>query len=155
MGEFASRILVVDDDPIVAESMAEFLRAEGYEAATALNAGEALESLAEAEKTPPASGQPIRPFSLVISDVSMPATDGLSLLREIKRRHRGVVMLMVTGYGTIETAVEAVRLGASTTSPSPSSTTSFAWRSSGPCGSRRSWRRTGRSCASARRPSFA
>ncbi|NUQ53312.1 MAG: sigma-54-dependent Fis family transcriptional regulator [Phycisphaerales bacterium] len=112
MGEFASRILVVDDDSIVAESMAEFLRAEGYEAATALNAGEALESLAEAEKTPPASGQPIRPFSLVISDVSMPGTDGLALLREIKRRHRGVVVLMVTGYGTIESAVEAVRLGA-------------------------------------------
>ena len=108
MGEFASRILVVDDDSIVAESMAEFLRAEGYEAATALNAGEALESLAEAERTPPASGQPIRPFSLVISDVSMPGTDGLSLLREIKRRHRGVVVLMVTGYGTIESAVEAV-----------------------------------------------
>ena len=100
------RILIVDDDPIVCDSLAEFLRREGHEAATAYNAPEGLEALAEAERDG-------RPFALAICDVSMPGMDGMALLRQAGKSHPSVVVIMLTGYGTIESAVEALRLGAS------------------------------------------
>ena len=98
----AARVLVVDNDPIVADSLAEFLCEEGHEGATAYNAAEALATLSRDDK----------PFDVVISDVSMPGTDGIALLRQIGRAHPGVAVIMLTGYGTIEQAVEALRLGA-------------------------------------------
>ncbi|MBL0870465.1 MAG: sigma-54-dependent Fis family transcriptional regulator [Phycisphaerales bacterium] len=105
------RVLVVDDDPIVAESMAEFLRAEGLEASTALDGQEALQALAMAESGGGAA-QARRPFAVVISDVAMPTMDGMQLLQQISEKHPSTVVLMLTGYGTIENAVKAVRLGA-------------------------------------------
>jgi DNA-binding NtrC family response regulator len=109
----AGRILVVDDDPIAAEALAEFLQREGYDAASALGGEEALAALGAAEAAAagdgPASG---KPFNLVLSDVSMPGMDGLELLREISRRFPTVVVVMLSGYGTIERAVTAVRGGA-------------------------------------------
>lgn len=107
-----ARVLIVDDDPIVAESLAEFLTAEGHEAATAINGPEALELLAEAERGAEGGGRS-RPFGVVICDVSMPGMDGIETLRRIARDHPSVVALMLTAYGTIEQAVDAVRLGAS------------------------------------------
>ena len=106
------RILIVDDDPIVAESIAEYLSAEGYSTATALNGGEALQAMDQAAKVPQAAGRAPRPFGLVLSDISMPTIDGLTLLREIQKKHRGTAVIMLTGYGTIESAVEALRIGA-------------------------------------------
>ncbi|MCA3004979.1 MAG: sigma-54-dependent Fis family transcriptional regulator [Phycisphaerales bacterium] len=106
-----ARVLVVDDDPIVAESLAEFLRDEGYDTSTALDGNEALTVLAEAEAQQSAVTG-VRPFQLVLSDVNMPGADGLALLRALAERHPGVVAVMLTGYGTIEAAVEAVRHGA-------------------------------------------
>lgn len=106
-----ARILVVDDDQIVAESIAEFLNAQGHRAVTALNGVEALAAMRKAaEEASPADDD--TPFNLVISDMSMPGMDGMGLLREIRRLHRGVVVLMLTGYGTIESAVAALRHGA-------------------------------------------
>ncbi len=102
-----TRVLIVDDDPIVAESLAEFLVGEGYQPATALNGAEALETIARAE-----ADDPPRPFAVVIADVSMPGMDGIELLRRIVKKHRGTAVLMLTGYGTIESAVEALRVGA-------------------------------------------
>jgi len=99
-----ARVLVVDDDPIVADSLTEFLRVEGHEAATAFNAGEALAMLEQADST--------RPFEIVIADVSMPGMDGVEMLKEIQRREMGAVVLMLTAYGTIESAVDAIKLGA-------------------------------------------
>lgn len=107
-----TRILVVDDDPIVAESLAEFLTAERYAAATAGGADEALEALRKAEREPAGPGRPPFPFDLVICDISMPRMDGMALLREIGKRHRGTAVVMLTGYGTIESAVESLRHGA-------------------------------------------
>ncbi|MEM1329284.1 MAG: sigma-54 dependent transcriptional regulator [Planctomycetota bacterium] len=109
----AERVLVVDDDPIVAESLAELLTREGYDAATAFNAVEASQALDEAANEPAGPGRPPRPFGVVICDINMPGTDGLKLLRQIHERHPAVVVVMLTGYGTVETAVEALRLGAS------------------------------------------
>jgi len=106
-----ARILVADDDPIVAESLAEWLREEGYDAATAMDGSEALASLAAAE-TSQSADQPARPFAVVISDMAMPTIDGPELLRRIGKLHPTTAVLMLTGYGTIESAVEMVRHGA-------------------------------------------
>lgn len=128
--QHATRVLVVDDDPIAAESLAEFLHSEGYDAATALDGAEALEMLAAAERgwaatakagagsrsdpppPPPPSGRGSRAFAVVITDVAMPGMSGLELLGRIGKTHPATAVLMITGYGTIESAVEAVRRGA-------------------------------------------
>jgi DNA-binding NtrC family response regulator len=100
------RVLVVDDDPFVAESLREFLRAEGHEAESASSGEEALTLLARAERDGGGG------FAACICDLSMPGMDGMELLRRIGRDHPGVAVVMLTGYGTIESAVEAVRAGA-------------------------------------------
>ncbi len=103
----AIRVLVVDDDPIAAESIADFLSEEGHAASFALSAEEALEALA---KSASAIGEP--PIGVLVSDVSMPGMGGTELLKRVAKEHPRVAVLMLTGYGTIESAVEAVRLGA-------------------------------------------
>ncbi|TVQ31396.1 MAG: sigma-54-dependent Fis family transcriptional regulator [Phycisphaeraceae bacterium] len=107
-----SRVLIVDDDPIVADSLAEFLVAEGYDAATAFNAHEALEVLADAERPDAGVDALPRPFNVVITDVNMPGMDGIELLRKINEKHSSTVVLVLTAYGSIESAVDAVKLGA-------------------------------------------
>lgn len=106
-------MLVVDDDPIVAESLAEFLAGEGVSAATASSGLEALEAIAKAEEGTE-GGSPARPspFAVAIVDVAMPQMDGMELLKQISTDHPGTSVLMLTGYGTIESAVQALRLGA-------------------------------------------
>ncbi|HPD32374.1 MAG TPA: sigma-54 dependent transcriptional regulator [Phycisphaerae bacterium] len=94
------RILIVDDDKIIVESLAEFLDLEGYEAAGAANFAEAVTALER------------KHYQLVITDVNMPDTDGFELLRLIKQRYPDIVVIMITGYGTIESAVEAIKMGA-------------------------------------------
>ncbi len=106
------KVLVIDDDPIIAESLAEFLVREGYEAATAFDAAEAMEALAEAEQHTDGPSRVPHPFDLAICDVSMPGMGGMDLLAHIQKEHDAAV-IMLTGYGTIESAVEALRLGAS------------------------------------------
>jgi DNA-binding NtrC family response regulator len=100
-----ARILIVDDDPVVAESLAEFLRSEGHTASIAGNAAEAIAHLDTADR----AGSPAE---LVIADVSLPGEDGFSLLRRIAKDHPGTAVIVLTGYGTIESAVRALRLGA-------------------------------------------
>lgn len=100
--KMTSRILIVDDDPIVADSLAQYVRTLGHEAATAGDGAEALAMLRNAGKA----------YHLVVSDVNMPRMDGLELLKQIRRLHEDVVVIVITGYGTIESAVEAVKLGA-------------------------------------------
>ena len=78
------RILIADDDPIVADSLGDFLRQEGYGVATAGDGAEALHLLEAANAANAApSGDP--PFGLVIADVNMPRCGGLELLKEIRR----------------------------------------------------------------------
>jgi len=109
-GARARRILVVDDDPIVSESIAEMLRADGAIAATCATGEEALELLEEAERK--AEAGRAEPYGLVITDVAMPGMGGIETLKEIRSRFPTVVVLVVTGYATIENAVEAVKQGA-------------------------------------------
>jgi DNA-binding NtrC family response regulator len=96
------RILVVDDDPIVADSLAKFLDQEGYACSVALDGREAIETLRAATD----------PFNLVLTDVSMPRISGMELLDEIRRNHPATVAVMLTGYGTIESAMASIRQGA-------------------------------------------
>jgi DNA-binding NtrC family response regulator len=104
-------VLVVDDDPIISESLAEFLREEGFDVTTAVGGKEAIDALQKAESGSGATEAP-RPFAVVISDVSMPEVGGMDLLRHIAKSHPATVALLLTGYGTIESAVEALRHGA-------------------------------------------
>jgi DNA-binding NtrC family response regulator len=104
------RVLVVDDDPIVAESIAEYLGAQGCGTATARGGAEALAVMHDAEAGGP--GRHPLPFSVLVTDMSMPGMDGLELIKTVRERHRDVVPIAITGYGTIESAVRAVRYGA-------------------------------------------
>ena len=96
----SERILVVDDDPLVLTSLAEFLRLEGYAVEAARTFQEASAHLAAAE------------FHVLISDVAMPEVDGLGILKLVRTRYPETTVIMVTGYGTIENAVEAMKSGA-------------------------------------------
>ncbi len=94
------RLLLVDDDTLIIDSLSEFLKLEGYAVDTAPDGAHAIELLAAHR------------YNLVITDVNMPRTNGLELLRTIKNHYPDVVVLVITGYGTIENAVEAVKMGA-------------------------------------------
>lgn len=100
-----TRILVIDDDPIVADSIAEFFRNEGAQSASVHSPSEALEALEQAQR----GG---KGYQVVLCDINLPEMGGLDLLREMIRRHPQIAVVMLTGYGTVETAVQALRLGA-------------------------------------------
>ncbi len=95
------RLLIVDDDENVRKIVAALLTDEGFETVTASGAEEALTIL---EHTA---------FALVISDIKMPERDGLWLLAALKRHHPETAMIMMTGYGQVDTAVQALKFGAS------------------------------------------
>ena len=101
------QILIVDDDPIVADSLAEFMEHEGY---TALTAGDGHDALGVIEESASNGHEPI---GLVVTDLNMPRCNGIELLKTIRKKHPHLVVIVITGFGKIETAVEAVRLGAS------------------------------------------
>ena len=94
------RILIVDDDELILTSLAELLRLEGYDVETAARFKDASAQLAASA------------FEVAIADVSMPDVDGFELLKLIRNRYPETVTIMVTGYGTIEDAVKAMRAGA-------------------------------------------
>jgi len=100
------RILIIDDDPIVADSLAQFFNNEGCKAVSVYSPSAALHELAQAEKST------VGPYQVVICDINLPEMGGLDLLREIIKNHRQAAVMMLTGYGTVETAVQALRLGA-------------------------------------------
>jgi DNA-binding NtrC family response regulator len=106
MGDGPARVLVIDDDPIVADSLAAFFEREGHPASAVYGAESALAALAEAEESPDG------PFAVAVCDINLPRTNGIELLGRITERHRRTSVVMLTGYGTVESAVEALRLGA-------------------------------------------
>jgi prolycopene isomerase len=102
MAKGGARILIVDDDPIVAESLAAYLEQEGHSAATAGGVAEARELLKDAASA--TSGRAARAFQVVLTDVSMPGETGMDLLRSVREDHPSTAVVMLTGYGTIESA---------------------------------------------------
>ena len=97
-----NRILVVDDDVQVQKDLLEVLLGAGYDVSTVSGGKEALEVM-EREN----------PFDLVISDVMMPEMDGIQLLTEIRKRNKDLPVIMITGFATIDSAVNAMQKGAS------------------------------------------
>ena len=93
-------VLVVDDEPDMREALTAALRREGLCISTAANGVEALEKV---------QGQS---FDLIVTDVRMPRMGGLALLQELKRTSPTIPVIMMTGYGRIEDAVEAMKAGA-------------------------------------------
>jgi two-component system response regulator PilR (NtrC family) len=94
------RIMVVDDEENIREVLLNYLETLGYEV---LTAGDGADALSKFE---------VGAFDLIISDLLMPNIDGLELLRKVREKDRDVVFLMITGYPSIETAVEAIKKGA-------------------------------------------
>ena len=100
------RILIIDDDPIVADSLAQFFNNEGCKAAAVYSPSAALHELDQAKESTAGA------YQVAICDINLPEMGGLELLREIIKSHRQTSVIMLTGYGTVETAVQALRLGA-------------------------------------------
>ena len=98
-------MLIVDDDRIVASALRAHLEAEHYFVAMEHDAAGALASLNSAERSN-------HPFQIMITDVMMPGASGLELVRKVRTHHPTVVPLVITGFGTIESAVDAIRSGA-------------------------------------------
>jgi DNA-binding NtrC family response regulator len=95
-----SKILVVDDDPLVCESLKELLLLEGYAVDTAPD-GEAAVTKVKADH-----------FHLIISDIQMPGLNGMELLKELKGVEPDAPVIFITGHGHIDGAVEAIKQGA-------------------------------------------
>ena len=101
------RILIIDDEQVVLESCAEILLDQPYEIATADNGGRGLELVGQ-----------FRP-DLVFVDMKMPGVSGLEVLDAITRDHPTIVTVVMTGYATLDTAIEAMKLGAYDFIPKP------------------------------------
>jgi two-component system, NtrC family, nitrogen regulation response regulator NtrX len=93
-------LLIVDDEPSILQSLGGLLSDEGFGVTTALNGYEALKII-EAESP-----------DLVLLDIWMPGIDGIETLQEIKNENPNIQVIIITGHGTIETAVKATKLGA-------------------------------------------
>ena len=94
------RVLVVDDEENLRRVTQLKLQQAGYEAITARDGAQALQLLSH------------NPRDLIITDLKMPGMSGIELLRKVKEDYPEVIVIVVTAFGTIETAVEAMRLGA-------------------------------------------
>jgi DNA-binding response OmpR family regulator len=96
----AQSILIVDDEPNLRQSLSMILQRNGYQVTAAGNAAEALQYLEAGE------------FHLAFLDIKMPDMDGITLLGEIRSRHRSMPIFILTAHATLETAIQAVRSGA-------------------------------------------
>jgi two-component system nitrogen regulation response regulator NtrX len=93
-------LLIVDDEPSILQSLGGLLSDEGFEVTTAANGYEALKII---DNESP---------DLVLLDIWMPGIDGIETLKEIKKENPNIQVIIITGHGTIETAVSATKLGA-------------------------------------------
>ena len=100
MRQRTSRILVVDDEPDMARSVVRTLERARHQVSVCHSGEKALE-LAAAD-----------PPDLVVSDLRMPGMDGLELLAELRARHSGVSVVLLTGHSSVDSAVEAIKKGA-------------------------------------------
>ena len=93
-------ILVVDDEPSVRDSLGEWFASEGYETKVAASAREALAALAA------------RQYDLALLDIKMPGMDGMELQQRLHEADPDLIVIIMTGYATVETAVQALKRGA-------------------------------------------
>jgi len=94
------RILIADDEPLMRNFAAETVRRLGKEVVTAVDGADAIRKLEE------------EPFDLILTDLMMPYHTGLDVLKAAKARSPQTIVILATAFGSIETAVEAMKLGA-------------------------------------------
>jgi DNA-binding NtrC family response regulator len=102
-----ANVLVVDDERTVCNSCRKILTQEGYKVEVALSGEEALRKVG-------GNG-----FDVVITDWKMPEIDGLELARRIKKENANIAVIMITGYPSLDTSIEAIRSGVSDYVPKP------------------------------------
>jgi DNA-binding NtrC family response regulator len=96
----ARKIMVIDDDQIILDSVKKILTSRDFEVHTSLSPKEGLKQVLKEE------------FSLVLSDIRMPEIGGMKVLREIKKEKPGLPVIIITGYSSVDTAVQSMKLGA-------------------------------------------
>jgi DNA-binding NtrC family response regulator len=94
------KVLVVDDEPVVVNSIRKTLARRAFKVAEAFSGREALSRVTSES------------FDLVLLDMKLPDANGLELVSDLKKRKPGLRVVIVTGYASIDTAVEAIRRGA-------------------------------------------
>jgi DNA-binding NtrC family response regulator len=95
-----NKVLIIDDEKSILESLSSILTEEGFAVTTARDGREGLELFRRE-----------RP-KIVLLDVWLPEIDGLEVLKEIREQDQDAVVIVISGHGTISTAVEAVKIGA-------------------------------------------
>ena len=98
--DFSGSLLVVDDDTHIRSAMADYLRCLGFRTETAPTCTDAIDRMEEF------------PFEVVVCDVNLPDKDGFELLQWSRQNAPDTAVILLTGFGTIESAVEAIRMGA-------------------------------------------
>ena len=93
-------LLLVDDDRQVLHSMADWLREQGYQLDTAASRAEAIAAVAR------------KSYDVVLTDIRLADGDGFDVLAHCRRHHPATAVIMITGYGSVDSAVEAIRSGA-------------------------------------------
>ena len=93
-------VLVVDDEDEILELLEEYLKVRGYQPWTARNGREALDTIQ------------MEPIDVVLTDMKMPGLGGLELMEAVADMSRPIAVVMMTGFGTVETAIQAMKLGA-------------------------------------------
>ena len=100
-------VLVVDDEEALRQAIIEALELEGFEVHSAATAEEALKKMSQTV------------YDVLITDHNLPGKPGVELLEETLARFPETIVIMITGYGTIETAVQAIKKGAATRRAEP------------------------------------
>lgn len=101
------KIMIIDDEPSLREGARRILSRMDFEVLTASRGEEGLALLQE------------QPVGIVLLDMKMPGMDGMEVLKRIMEMDRGVIVIVITGYATVETAIEAMKLGAYNFIPKP------------------------------------
>ncbi len=101
------KVLVVDDEPNIIQSVGKILEKKGYDTVACKNGEEALKEIRNGE------------FNLVVADLMMPKVSGLDLLKTVRNENRELPFLIITGYPSINSAVEATKYGAGGFLPKP------------------------------------
>lgn len=96
----ATNVMVVDDEETICEALAAWFEKDGYQVETALSGANALARIDE------------KPFDIYLLDIKMPGMDGIELLSRLKEKQPDAMVIMITAHGSIQTAVEAMKLGA-------------------------------------------
>ncbi|MDO9262998.1 MAG: response regulator [Desulfosalsimonadaceae bacterium] len=94
------KVLVIDDEQVVLDSVKKILAEEHYEVDVTLSGEMGIKMAVK------------NPYDIVLTDIRMPEVDGLIVLRDIKRQKPGLPVSIITGYGSVRSAVQAMKLGA-------------------------------------------